>query len=195
LNDLLGVRVGFAVTGSHCTLSSILPVMDELVLRGAELFPIASERAARADTRFGPAGEWLEKMARIAGREVWTTIQEVEPIGPKKLLDIVVVAPCTGNTLGKLANGITDTSVTMAVKAHLRNGRPVVIGVSTNDALSGNARNLGVLLSARGYYFIPFGQDDPWEKPASCVAKWELTCDAVMAALRGRQVQPVICAV
>ena len=157
-----------------------------------QLTPIFSHSAYTIDSRFGTAKEHIHRVAEICGREPLSTIAQVEPIGPKKLLDILVIAPCTGNTLAKLSHGIADGPVTMAAKSHLRNGRPVVIAVSTNDALSGAAENIGRLLNRKNYYFVPFGQDDPEKKPNSMIAHLDLLLPATQAALEGRQLQPVI---
>ena len=156
------------------------------------IVPIVSETAAATDTRFGTAAEFLQQLEKLTGRRPIRTIAEAEPIGPKKLLDVLVIAPCTGNTIGKLACGITDTSVTMAAKAHLRNGRPVIVAVASNDGLSGSASNLGALLNRKGYYFVPFGQDDPEKKPCSLMADFSRIGETVEAALAGRQVQPML---
>ena len=185
-------RIGFAVTGSFCTFEKALVGLEELARRGYELYPIMSETSCSTDTRFGKAADFRRQMEEITGRQVIHTIAQAEPIGPKALLDLVVVAPCTGNTLAKLAWGITDTPVAMAVKAHLRNSRPVLLGVSTNDALAGSAKNIVMLLNAKNIYFIPMGQDDPEKKPASVVAHFDLLPRAVEAALAGKQLQPML---
>ncbi|MDR3085909.1 MAG: dipicolinate synthase subunit B [Christensenellaceae bacterium] len=185
-------KIGFALTGSHCTLEETLPLMRELIGRGYGLVPILSPAVAGTDTRFGSAAHWKEALAQITDAEPILTIAQAEPIGPKKLLDAIVVAPCTGNTLAKLANGISDGPVLMAIKAQLRNERPVILAVSTNDGLSGNAQNLGRLLVRRHIYFVPFGQDDPKGKPASLIAKMELIPETLEAALQGRQFQPLL---
>jgi len=190
--NLERVRIGFAVTGSFCTFSKILPVMQQLVDAGAVVQPIFSPVVAREDTRFFKAEDFAHRVGGITGRKSWTTLNEVEPIGPKKALDLMLVAPCTGNTLGKLAHGIIDTPVTMAVKSHLRNGRPVVLAVSTNDGLSGSAENLGILLNRRHYYFVPFGQDDFMAKPNSLVAHMNLIPLTCSMALDNRQLQPLL---
>ena len=160
------IRLGFAFCGSFCTHQKVLQEMQKLCRRYA-VVPILSETAAATDTRFGRAEDFLAAVEAAAGRPAIRTVREAEPIGPKALLDVLVIAPCTGNTLGKLAGGVTDTSVTMAAKAHLRNGRPVVVALASNDGLSGSAANLGTLLNRRGYYFVPFGQDAPARKPCS----------------------------
>ncbi|MDR2514727.1 MAG: dipicolinate synthase subunit B [Christensenellaceae bacterium] len=184
--------IGFALTGSHCTLEETLPLMRKLIARGYALLPILSPAVTGTDTRFGSAAHWKEELTKITGAEPILTIAQAEPIGPKGLLDALVVAPCTGNTLAKLANGISDGPVLMAVKAQLRNERPVILAVSTNDGLSGNAQNLGKLLVRRHLYFVPFGQDDPAGKPASLVAKMERIPETIEAALQGRQLQPLL---
>ena len=185
------MNIGFAVCGSFCTYSKVFPMMEALA-KEHEIYPIFSPASAGTDTRFGAAQEHLQRAEEICGRSVMKTLAEVEPIGPKKMLDVLVIAPCTGNTLAKLSHGIADTPVTMAVKSHLRNGRPVVIGISTNDALTGAAENIGRLLNRKHYYFVPYGQDDPAGKPSSMVAHFELLPETVTAAAEGRQIQPVI---
>ncbi len=185
------IRVGFALCGSFCTFSSVIPKFEELALKGYDMYPIMSEIAANTDTRFGKAEDFKDRLKKASGKNIITSIAAAEPIGPKKLLDILVVAPCTGNTLSKLANSITDTSVTMAVKAHLRNARPVVIAVSTNDALSGSAKNIGTLLNYKNIYFVPMKQDDYEKKPTSIVADFDLILPTIEKALNGEQLQPV----
>ncbi len=187
-----GLRIGFAMCGSFCTFAAAAPQIEELVKAGAEVYPILSETAYSTDTRFGMASEWIEKIEGLSGREIIHTIPQAEPIGPKKLLDVIVVAPCTGNTLGKLASGITDSSVTMACKAHLRNQRPVVLAVSTNDGLATAARAIGELMARKNVYFVPYRQDDFAKKPNSLVAELSLIPDAVTAATQGHQLQPVL---
>lgn len=164
----------------------------EALAKEHSIFPIFSFAAASVDSRFGTAQEHLARAEAICGRKVMTSIPDVEPIGPKKMLDVLVIAPCTGNTLAKLAHSIADTPVTMAAKSHLRNGRPVVLAVSTNDALAGAAENIGKLLGRKHYYFVPFGQDDPLNKPASMVADFSKIEVTAKAALEGRQIQPVL---
>ena len=190
--QLSGKKVGFALTGSFCTFSKVFPEIEKLIAAGAEVFPIISESVRNFDTRFGRAEEWILKFEGMTGKKVISTIVEAEPIGPKSLLDIIIVAPCTGNTLAKIANSITDTPVTMAVKAHLRNAKPVVLAVSTNDGLGNNAKNLGTVLNFKNIYMVPFGQDDPFKKPGSLVAHNELIMDTLMLAMEGRQIQPVL---
>ena len=186
------IRVGFAFCGSFCTFQQAMPALERARARYGDVTPIVSETAAATDSRFGPAHEYMREMERICGRRVIDSIPKAEPIGPKKLLDVLVICPCTGNTLAKLANGIADTAVTMAAKAHLRNGRPVVLCLATNDGLAGAARNIGALLDKKNVYFVPFGQDDPAGKPASLVADFTQVTDAIDAALRGEQLQPVL---
>ncbi len=192
MNELTNARVGCAMTGSFCTFKAVFEAWRALAATGAELVPIMSFNAASVDTRFYPAEESRSVFREITGREPLTQLAEVEPIGPKKLLDALVVAPCTGNTLAKLANGIADTPVTLAVKSHLRNGRPVVIAVSSNDALAQNARNVGQLLGMKHVFFVPFGQDDAVGKPNSLVARFDMIPDCVREALKERQIQPLL---
>lgn len=185
------MSVGFALCGSFCTFASVFPVMEKLTEKH-EVIPIFSFNAATIDSRFGLAKEHLARAEAICGRKPIVTIAEAEPIGPKKLLDALVIAPCTGNTLAKLSHGIADTPVTMAAKSHLRNGRPVLIAVSTNDALSGAAENIGKLLARKNYYFVPFGQDDPAGKPNSMVADFSRIAEALQLAAEGKQLQPIL---
>lgn len=185
-------RVGFAFCGSFCTYAKAMCALEQVKAAFHDVTPIVSECGASLDTRFGNAHDFLREMERICGRRVIQTVQAAEPIGPQKLLDILVIAPCTGNTLAKLAAGIADSSVTMAAKAHLRNDRPVVIAVSTNDGLAAAARNIGELLGRKNLYFVPFRQDDPVGKPTSLVAEFSLIPDTLTAALEGRQLQPVL---
>lgn len=185
-------KVGFAVTGSHCTLKETFEQVNVLIQSGAKVYPIISPAVDSEDTRFGKASEWKMFLRDITGHEVIKSVVEAEPVGPNKLFDIIVVAPCTGNTIAKLANGITDTAVLMAVKAHLRNQRPVVLAISTNDGLGINAKNIGMLLNMKNIYMVPFGQDNPTAKANSLVAKMSLLEQTVIEALQGRQLQPVI---
>ena len=186
------LRVGFAFCGSFCTMMKALDALEETAKRYSDIIPIVSGTVADTDTRFGAAHDFMREMERICGRRVIATVKDAEPIGPKKLLDILVICPCTGNTMAKLANGVTDTSVTMAAKAHLRGGGPVVIAPATNDGLMGSAANIGALLARKNIYFVPFGQDDCKGKPTSLVADFSLVPDAVAAAVRGEQLQPVL---
>lgn len=190
--SLKGKRIGIAMCGSFCTFSKAFEQMIKLKASGAELTPIMSYNASSLDTRFGTAEENVMTAETICGRGVINTIPLAEPIGPKKMFDLLIICPCTGNTLAKLAAGITDTPVTMAVKSHLRNGRPVLIAVSTNDALSASAKNIGALLNIKNIYFVPFKQDDFIKKPRSAVADFSLIPAAADAALEGRQIQPIL---
>ncbi len=183
--------IAFALTGSFCSLKKVFPPLRALAAE-YEILPIVSERVASTDTRFLPAAETLETLEEICGRRPLRSIPETEPLGPKKLADLLVICPCTGNTLAKCALGITDSSVTMAYKAHRRNGRPVLFGVSTNDGLSGSAPNLGALLGQKGNFFVPFSQDDPFGKPASLVCDFSRLPESVAAALEGKQLQPLL---
>lgn len=185
------MNIGFALCGSFCTYAKVFPVMEQLA-RKHQVHPIFSTVSAATDSRFGKAADFLARARDICGRDVIQTIPEAEPIGPKKLLDVLVIAPCTGNTLAKLSHSIADTPVTMAVKSHLRNGRPVVVAVSTNDGLAGAAENIGRLMARKHYYFVPYGQDDAEKKPTSLVAHFELIPDTIDAAVLGKQIQPLI---
>lgn len=185
------MNIGFALTGSFCTFSKVFPVMESLAKKYT-LIPILSPAAGGIDSRFGKAEDHIQRIVEICGREPLTDIKQVEPIGPKNLLDALIIAPCTGNTLAKLANSIADTSVTMAAKSHLRNGGPVLVAVSTNDALAGAAENIGKLLGRKHYFFVPFGQDDPEKKPTSMVAEFNKIPEALKLALDGKQLQPII---
>ena len=184
METLEGVRIGFAMTGSFCTFSKAFAAAEQLVSLGAELVPILSEHAAGITTRFGTAQEMQERIETIAGRKAILTIEDAEPIGPKHLTDIMAVVPCTSNTAAKLAHSITDTSVTMAVKSHLRTGKPVVLAVASNDALAGSLKNIGLLANMRHYYLVPLRRDDPVKKPASLVADFSQTAETVLRALR-----------
>jgi len=190
--DLNGVKIGFAMTGSFCTFSSVIPQIENLVREEAEIFPIMSEMASKTDTRFGTSEEFKEKIEQLTGKKIISSILAAEPIGPKNLLDIMIIAPCTGNTISKLACGITDSSVTMAAKASLRNENPLVIAVSTNDGLGASAKNIGMLLNCKNIYFVPFTQDDPEKKHNSLVARMELIVPTVKLALDDTQIQPVL---
>lgn len=185
------LRLGLALCGSYCTYEKLFAALPALA-QEYELVPIMSDTAAETDTRFGTAAQHIRRLMEITGKHVITTVAEAEPLGPKLPMDALLIAPCTGNTLAKLANGVTDSSVTMAAKAHLRNGRPLVIAFSTNDGLSGSAENIGRLLNRKNIYFVPFGQDDPAKKPRSLQADFRLLAETVEAALRGEQLQPIL---
>ncbi len=184
--------IGFAMCGSFCTFERSFGALESLLKCYDRIIPIVSESASGEDTRFGPARTHLNRLHTLTGREPLSTKNEVEPIGPKRMLDALVICPCTGNTMAKLAHGIADSVVTLAAKAHLRNGRPVLIAVSSNDALAAGAENLGRLLNRKNYYFVPFYQDSPEGKPASLAAELKLLVPALDAALDGRQLQPLI---
>ena len=187
------MNIGFAMCGSFCTFSQVFPVMEALA-REHKVFPILSTTSCTTDSRFGKAADFISYAERICNRSVIRSIADAEPIGPKKMLDVLIIAPCTGNTLAKLAHGIADGPVTMAAKSHLRNGRPVVIAVSTNDALGAAAENIGRLLARKHYYFVPFRQDDAGNKPTSMVADFEKIPETAAAAMTGLQVQPIVSA-
>lgn len=187
-----GLKIGFALTGSYCNFSNVFPVIKDLASKGADIYPIISHSVDAYDTRFGTAQEWKNKLKEITGKEIIKSIVDAEPIGPKLKLDVLVVAPCTGNTTAKLANAITDTSVTMACKAHLRNQRPLVLAIATNDGLGANAKNIGLLLNTRNIYFVPFGQDDAANKPNSLIAKFDLIEETIEAAILGERYQPIL---
>lgn len=184
--------LGYALCGSFCTFSKTIPQIKELVTRGYKVLPIMSETAYSTDTRFGKAEEFVSEIEDVTGNKVIHTISGAEPIGPQKMCDLLIVAPCTGNTLAKLANSVTDTAVTMAVKSHLRIKRPVLLCIATNDGLGASAQNIGKLLNTKNVYFVPFGQDDPDSKPNSLVADFSLIPKSVRLALDKTQVQPVL---
>ncbi len=184
--------IGFALCGSFCTFKTVFEEIETLINTGYNIIPIMSENSYSLDTRFGKAKQWIELFEELTGNKVIHTIPEAEPIGPKKMLDALIIAPCTGNTLGKLALGITDSCVTLAAKAHLRNGRPLIIAPSTNDALAASAKNIGALLNYKNVYFVPYGQDSFSKKPNSTVAEFSLIRETLEEALNGKQLQPVI---
>lgn len=186
-------KIGFAISGSFCTLNQVLDAMRDLIVAGYDLIPIFSYTVTELDTRFFKAIDFKKIVTEMTGREPITTIVEAEPLGTVEKLDIMVVAPCTGNTLSKIANGITDTPVTMAVKAHLRNNRPVLLSLSSNDALGANAKNLGLLLNTKNIYFVPFGQDNPEIKTKSLIADTKKILPAIEAAFESKQIQPLFC--
>lgn len=190
--ELKGKKIGFAVCGSFCTFKRAFEQLERLIKEGAEVTALMSFNAASIDTRFGKAEDHIRFLEDTTGRPVIRTIEGAEPVGPKKMFDALIIAPCTGNTLAKLAVGIIDTPVTMAAKSHLRNGSPLVIAPATNDGLSGSAKNIGMLLNYRNIYMVPFSQDDPENKPRSLVADFTLIPEAVSYALDGIQLQPVL---
>lgn len=190
--SLKGKTIGLAVTGSFCTFDKIKQTVQTLIQEEAELYPIFSSHVQTTRSRFGSTDEYIRTISGLAGREPILTIEDAEPIGPKGYLDLLLIAPCTGNTLAKLANGITDTPVLMAAKAHLRNEKPLVIFLSTNDAMGMNFKNIGLLFPCRHVYFVPFSQDSPQKKPCSLVARTELVIPTIKAALKGEQLQPVL---
>lgn len=185
------MNIGFALCGSFCTYAQVFPVMEELA-KSHHIIPIFSFVSATIDSRFGKAEDHLNRTREICGRSPLRTIEGVEPIGPQKMLDALIIAPCTGNTLAKLAHSIADTPVTMAAKSHLRNSRPVIVAISTNDALAGAAENIGKLLTRKHYYFVPFRQDDPEKKPTSIVADFSKIPKTLNEAILGKQLQPLI---
>lgn len=185
-------NIGFCITASFCTHKAILDVIKNLVDNNLNVIPILSNLSATTDTRFGEAKQFIKQLTEITKNKPLNTIVDVEPTGPKNLIDLLIVAPCTGNTLAKIANGINDTPVTMAVKAHIRNNKPVVIGISTNDALGLNMKNISTLLSAKNFYFVPFGQDNFTDKPKSLVADWSKVLDTIKFAWENEQIQPIL---
>ncbi|MCL2818081.1 MAG: dipicolinate synthase subunit B [Clostridiales bacterium] len=189
---LAGVKVGFAVTGSHCTLAEAVKAMEEVRKAGAEITPILSFSVKNEDTKFGKAEDWRGKISEICGNPIIDSIVLAEPIGPQRLLDVLLIAPCSGNTLAKLALGISDSPVLMAAKAHLRNQKPLVLAISTNDGLGANAKNLGLLLNTKNVYMVPFGQDNPKEKAGSLLSDMKRIPGALTEALAGRQLQPLL---
>ena len=191
--DLRDKNIGFAMTGSFCTFSRVIKELERLTIMGANVYPIMSEISYSTDTRFGTCADFREKVEGICQKPIIKSVKEAEPIGPKGYLDLLIVAPCTGNSLAKLAKGITDSSVTMAAKAHLRNQKPVLIAVSTNDGLGNSAKNIGELLNTKNIYLVPFGQDDYVKKPNSLVADMSMIIPSAEAALDGIQLQPILC--
>lgn len=185
-------KIGFVLTGSFCTFSKTIPKIKELVKMGAEVIPIMSYNAYNLDTKFGKAEDFINEIEEITENKIINTIQGAEPIGPKGLTDIILIEPCSGNTIAKLANSIINTPATMATKSHLRNEKPVVIAISTNDGLSGSAENIGKLLNRKHYYFVPFRQDNPITKPRSLVFDSKYTIPTLEEALENRQIQPII---
>lgn len=190
--DLSNKKIGFAMTGSFCTLSGVIKELEALKKTGADIVPIMSEIVWSTDTRFGKAEDFRQKVREITGKEIIHDIKGAEPIGPKKTIDALIIAPCTGNTLSKIANATTDSCVAMAAKANLRNKAPLVIAVSTNDGLSASAKNLGTLLARKNIYFVPFGQDDPISKPDSLISDMSLITETLIAAMEKYQIQPIL---
>lgn len=190
--DLKDKKIGFTLTGSFCTFQKVIPKMKEIKKLGAEIIPIMSSNSYNLDTKFGKAKDFIEEIENITGKEIIHTIQGAEPIGPKKMTDIMIIAPCSGNTMAKLACDIIDTPATMAAKSHLRNNRPLVIAPSTNNGLSGNAENIGKLLNRKNYYFVPFRQDNPITKPRSIVFDAEYIIKSIEYALDGEQISPIL---
>ncbi|MBU5264907.1 dipicolinate synthase subunit B [Bacillus atrophaeus] len=190
--SLKGKRIGFGLTGSHCTYEAVFPQIEALVKEGAEVRPVVTFTVKSTDTRFGEGAEWIKNIEELTGYEAIDSIVKAEPLGPKLPLDCMIIAPLTGNSMSKLANAMTDSPVLMAAKATIRNNRPVVLGISTNDALGLNGTNLMRLMSTKNIFFIPFGQDDPYKKPNSMVAKMELLPQTVEKALSHQQLQPIL---
>ena len=190
--EVTGKRIGFVLTGSFCTFSKVLPKMKELIKKGAEIIPIMSFNSYNLDTKFGKAKDFIDEIEEMTGKKIIHTIQDAEPIGPKKMTDIMVIAPCSGNTMAKLACDIIDTPATMSAKSHLRNNNPLVIAPSTNNGLSGNAENIGKLLNRENYYFVPFKQDNPITKPRSIVFDAEYIIKTIEYALEGEQISPIL---
>lgn len=187
-----GKTVGFALTGSHCTFDEVMPQIKRFVDAGATVVPVASHTLMSTDTRFGTSESWQKQLKELTGNDIISTIVQAEPLGPSKRFDVLVIAPCTGNTTSKLANAVTDSAVLMAAKAQMRNQRPLVLAISTNDGLGLNAANISKLLITKNIYFVPFGQDDPINKPNSLVAHMELIAETSEAALLGKQIQPLL---
>ncbi|MED1542437.1 dipicolinate synthase subunit B [Bacillus inaquosorum] len=192
MSSLKGKRIGFGLTGSHCTYEAVFPQIEALVNEGAEVRPVVTFNVKSTNTRFGEGAEWIKKIEDLTGYEAIDSIVKAEPLGPKLPLDCMVIAPLTGNSMSKLANAMTDSPVLMAAKATIRNNRPVVLGISTNDALGLNGTNLMRLMSTKNIFFIPFGQDDPFKKPNSMVAKMDLLPQTIEKALVYQQLQPVL---
>lgn len=190
--DWNGKTVGYALSGSHCTFEEVMPQIKRFVDAGANVIPIVSNTLITTDTRFGTAEKWRNELNRITGNEIIASIVQAEPLGPSKKIDVLAIAPCTGNTTSRLANAITDSAVLMAAKSQMRNGRPIVIAISTNDGLGLNLANIAKLLVTKNIYFVPFGQDDPINKPNSLVARMDLILETCEAALQGKQLQPLL---
>ena len=187
-----GINIGYALTGSFCTFDDTIKQIERLVQLKASVYPVFSFNSQNLDTRFGKAQDFMDKVEKITGNKIIKTIQQAEPIGPKNNLDVFIIAPCTGNTLAKMNLGVCDTPVLMASKAHIRNNKPVVIAISTNDALGANMQNIGQLLNKRNVYFVPFGQDDYIKKPRSIVAHFDKIPETICKSLIGEQIQPIM---
>ena len=192
ISSLSGIKIGYALCGSFCTFSRSIEQLKRLKEMGTDITAIMSFNASSIDTRFGTAEAFRKQIEEITGKPIILTIEGAEPIGPKKMFDVLVICPCTGNTMAKLANSIIDTPVTMAAKSHIRNGRPIVIAAATNDGLAGSAKNIGALMNYKEYYFVPLGQDDSEKKPRSLVSDFNELGDTIIAALNGKQFQPLI---
>jgi len=192
MGKLQGKTIGFGLSGSHCTFEETMPQIQRFVDEGARVIPIVSNTVMTTDTRFGTSQSWQQQIKEITGEELISTIPQAEPLGPSKLLDVMLIAPCTGSTTSRLANVITDSPVLMAAKATMRNLRPLVVAISTNDGLGLNAANIAKLLAAKNIYFVPFGQDAPDKKPNSLVARMDLLVETCIAAMEGRQLQPLL---
>jgi len=190
--SLQNKNIGIALTGSFCTFDKTFEEIEKLLADGANVYPILSFNSQKIDSRFGKAADFYTKLVELTGHEPITTIEDAEPIGPKNMFDVMAVIPCTGNSLAKMANGITDTPVLMAAKAHIRNNKPLVISLATNDALGVNLKNIGTLINQKNIYFVPFGQDSPTGKPKSMIAHTNLLSQTLENALEGKQIQPVI---
>lgn len=187
-----GITVGYALSGSHCTFAEVMPQIKRFIDAGAKVVPIVTQTILTTDTRFGTSENWQKQLKEITGNDIISTIVQAEPLGPSKLLDVMVIAPCTGNTTSKLANAMTDGPVLMAAKSQMRNQRPLVLAISTNDGLGLNAANIAKLLVAKNIYFVPYGQDNPVQKPNSLVARMDLILETCEAALQGKQLQPIL---
>lgn len=192
MSIIKNINIGFALTGSFCTFGKAVTQIENFVKSGANVIPIMSFNSKNTDTRFGKADDFVSKIEALTGNKIIATLVDAEPIGPKNMTDLMIVLPCTGNTLAKLALGIYDTPVTLAVKSHLRNQKPILIGVSSNDSLSASAKNIGVLLNCKHYYFIPMRQDDPVKKPFSIVCDFDRAYESAVSALNERQIEPII---
>lgn len=186
------MNIGLCITGSFCTYEKILEITDKIVKEGHKVIPIVSDAVKNMDTRFGKAKDFIEKIEAVTGNEVVSTVVQAEPLGPQNAIDVLAVAPCTGNTLAKLSCGISDDAVTMSCKAHMRNYKPLVIAISTNDALGLNMKNIATLMNEKNVYFVPFGQDNPEKKPKSLIADYDLLLDTILIAEKGKQLQPII---